>query len=247
MNTGWDSHSEQLDAVAAAFVAAVGKLEDIKRDRTANAGTYSYKYADLGDALGHARPILAAEGLALTQSVTIESREVHVWTTVLHKSGQWFTTKPVSLPAGNTAQAAGSGITYARRYAAMATLGLATDDDDGAAAGTRETPPAPRKVTAPKRPANVTTDGEIVRPTSDALTKKVMAMFGELGVKDRAERLNITSDILGREVGSWKEVPMDEAKQVVDELARRLSDRGDDDEPRIDHEPMLAYDDEAGR
>lgn len=38
------------------------------------------------------------------------------------------------LPAGGTPQQTGSAITYARRYSALAALGLATEDDDGQSA-----------------------------------------------------------------------------------------------------------------
>ena len=137
---GW-SASTDFELVAAAFVAALGELKDVSRARTANAGTYQYRYADLGDALAEARPVLAAHGLAVFQVPTTDPTGATVATTVMHSSGQWLAFAPVRLPAGGTAQTIGSAITYARRYAVMAALGLATDDDDGAAAS-RGTPVA---------------------------------------------------------------------------------------------------------
>lgn len=130
--------SAESDELVAAWVAALGELEDVTRGRTANAGTYTYRYADLGDVLTTARGVLAKHDLAVSQVAVIEGREVAVTTTVFHRSGQWLVVEPLRLPAGQTAQQTGSAITYARRYAVMAALGLATDDDDGAAASTTQ-------------------------------------------------------------------------------------------------------------
>lgn len=135
--TAWTDRSENIDALAAAWVKAAGEMDEVPRTRKVNAGPIKYTYADLGDALGMARPILSGHGLLVTQSIDCTESDVLVTTTMLHSSGQWVTTTPVRMPIGKTAQATGSSITYARRYALMAFLGLATDDDDGASASPR--------------------------------------------------------------------------------------------------------------
>lgn len=162
MNGAWAS-SEALDALAGALVGALSECGDIARTRRATipgrngASGYSYEYADLSDVLGEVRPIFSRHGLAIIQTATTleGGNEVEVWTTFIHSSGQWMTHQPFRLPLGNTAQQAGSAVTYARRYALMASLGLATLDDDGESAGSREAP-APRQSTrrqsqAPRR------------------------------------------------------------------------------------------------
>lgn len=55
---------------------------------------------------------------------------------------------------------------------------------------------------------------------SKAQTRHVMALFGGLGITDRAERLARTGELVGREVGSWNEVSPEEADQVIDALSR---------------------------
>ena len=129
------------DTLAAAFVAAQQSLADVAKGRRANAGQYAYAYADLSDVLGQVRPVLAAHGLAITQSVSTAIDEVLVTTTLLHTSGQTLVVGPLAMPLGKTAQQTGSSITYARRYAIMALLGLAAadEDDDGAQAAPRST------------------------------------------------------------------------------------------------------------
>lgn len=56
-------------------------------------------------------------------------------TRLLHKSGEWMQASLTMRPTQNTPQAHGSAITYAKRYALVAILGLRIDgDDDGNAA-----------------------------------------------------------------------------------------------------------------
>jgi UTP-glucose-1-phosphate uridylyltransferase len=52
----------------------------------------------------------------------------------MHKSGQWISGDYPVLVAKMDAQGLGSAITYARRYALQAMLGVAAEDDDGEAA-----------------------------------------------------------------------------------------------------------------
>lgn len=154
--TAWADKSETIDALAASLVKALGEMSEVSKTRTANAGSYSYSYADLADALGMARPILASHGLAITQAAESTHDEVIIWTTIVHESGQYVTYAPTRLPAGQTAQNTGSAVTYSRRYSLMAVLGLATEDDDGASASPRGERPrqaprqAPVKTSAPK-------------------------------------------------------------------------------------------------
>lgn len=128
--------SETIGELAKALTAALGELEDVVKTQTAKAGTFSYKYATLADALGMARPILAKHGVAVMQTAETDENVVSVWTTLMHSSGEFLTHQPTRLPSGADAQKTGSAITYARRYSLMAALGLATEDDDGASAST---------------------------------------------------------------------------------------------------------------
>lgn len=144
-----------ITAIAPAWVKALGELEDIGRSRTAKIESertgkqFEYSYAELGDATSHARAVLARNDLAVFQVPTIEGEEIAVRTTVMHTSGAHLVFDPFRLPAGRSVQQAGSAATYARRYALMAQLGLATEDNDGATAGERAAPPAPRHISAP--------------------------------------------------------------------------------------------------
>lgn len=126
--------SENVDIIALSLVSGLNKLRDIARSETANAGTYSYKYATLAQAAQQAREVLAEYGLAVHQDAHGELGAVAVTTRIWHHSGQWVESEPLVMPVKGGPQDIGSAITYARRYSLMAFLGLATDDDDGVSA-----------------------------------------------------------------------------------------------------------------
>ena len=127
--------NDTLTEIGPAFVAALADLEDIAKTSTADMGGWSYRYADLGAVLAHVRPVLARHGLAVHQEAhSVDVGVVAVTTTVWHTSGQSIRSEPLTMPARGGAQDVGSAITYARRYALMTFLGLASEDDDGSAA-----------------------------------------------------------------------------------------------------------------
>jgi hypothetical protein len=133
--TGWTG-SENTDEIIPALVASLGEMAAVARQHVADAGAYAYKYADLSAVVDAVRPSLREHDLAVTQTATtLDGPGVSVTTTVLHKSGQWLTFAALVLPSGRDAQSIGSAITYARRYALLSIFALATEDDDGAAAG----------------------------------------------------------------------------------------------------------------
>jgi hypothetical protein len=136
--------SEHCDSIAPCLVVALNKLKDIARSETANAGSYSYKYATLAQAAQQAREVLGEYGLAVHQDAHGDTLgSVSVTTRIWHASGQWVESEPLVMPAKGGPQDVGSAVSYARRYSLMATLGLATDDDDGAGAQAAHSKPEP--------------------------------------------------------------------------------------------------------
>ena len=127
--------------VCAALVAAQADLRNPPKDKTANTGTYSYKYADLASILDLVRPILAKHGLAITQDVQMEDGRLLIHSRLIHSSGECLDFGPLAGSVGSSWQQTGGGITYARRYALQAILGIAADEDDDAATA----PPPPAK------------------------------------------------------------------------------------------------------
>lgn len=127
------NRSETIGALAEALSALQGELSHVGK----NSHGYGYDYADLAAVLDIARPLLAKHGLALTQFPALgEPGTVALESILAHKSGEWMSAiyaMPVEVKKGMSgAQNVGSIITYARRYAMSAILGIAQTDDDAA-------------------------------------------------------------------------------------------------------------------
>lgn len=122
---------------------------------TADNAYFKSKYAPLPDILNSVRPVLTRHGISIIQRpATDESGNTGVETMLLHKSGQYILFEPYFLkPAKTDPQTAGGAITYARRYALNAALGISgEEDDDGNSASSKgNKAPAPaQKILCPK-------------------------------------------------------------------------------------------------
>lgn len=125
--------------LAAALARVQAKLPRVDKGNTADAGQYSYRYADLADITEALMPVLAGEGLSFTALPTLDSDGRFILEyALLHQDGE---SREGRYPLANgNPQAMGSSITYARRYALCAVTGLApgADDDDGVAAAEQQ-------------------------------------------------------------------------------------------------------------
>lgn len=108
-------------------------------------------YTTLASAINAARGALAAHGLAVVQGATYDGDKVTVTTTIAC-GDEWMRSHLSLRPTKGDPQGVGSAITYARRYAYMALLGLAPEDDDGEAAS-RGREPARSAPTQTRPPA----------------------------------------------------------------------------------------------
>lgn len=133
------------DSLASALVHALADLTVIEKGQTANLGTYSYSYADLADVVKRTRPVLARHGLVALTPLHSHGTDMACSVVFVHEGGERMDFGPFPFPHGRDAQATGSMVTYMRRYALVAALGMAAgDDDDGAAAQPRQASvPAP--------------------------------------------------------------------------------------------------------
>ena len=125
--------SETTAAIAEALVRAnetgAGLINPAK-SKDAGGGQKRYKYAPLPAVLDEVRAVLYLHGLALVQETATYEGNVGVTTRLFHTSGEWVEFGPLIMPPAHDAQAVGSAITYACRYALCAALGIAGDDDD---------------------------------------------------------------------------------------------------------------------
>ena len=97
---------------------------------------YGYSYSDLPKILSVINPILKKHGLGFTQQLTLVDGQNCLKTTIFHESGEFIESECaipyVQLKGMNDFQSFGSGVTYYRRYALSAALGVVTDKDTDA-------------------------------------------------------------------------------------------------------------------
>jgi hypothetical protein len=98
---------------------------------TANNPFFKSKYAPLNEILTEVRPLLTKFGLSVIQHPGGDGERITITTILLHESGEWIEFEPLTLKAVKAdPQAAGSAITYGRRYSLSAVLGISSEDDD---------------------------------------------------------------------------------------------------------------------
>lgn len=156
---------------AKAFVKAQAAFKPALKDTTNP--HFKSKFVSLQGVLEAVETALHTNGFAILQPTRVgEDGRTIVITTLMHESGDTITGEYPVTASGGGPQGEGSGLTYARRYALMALLGIAPEDDDGnaaqagapngngtaqAAAPARETPAQVRaRVAAAGRAKNLT-------------------------------------------------------------------------------------------
>ena len=134
------THSPGFSKLATALAKARDGFEAIRKNRevtvsTKTGGSYKFKYAELSDIYAATDPSLAANGLSHSGSIAPIQAKLHLVTTLMHESGEWLRSYMPLTAVNEGPQAFGSQLTYYKRYAISALLGVSSeDDDDGNAA-----------------------------------------------------------------------------------------------------------------
>jgi hypothetical protein len=136
------NQSETIGELAKALCVVQAQLRPAKMD--AENPFFHSKYATLESCWNACRDLLSSNGLAVVQSPGSDGNgRIEVRSTLVHTSGEWMSATVSLRPVKDDPQAAGSAITYGRRYGLCALVGIVTNDDDDANAcsATRETSP----------------------------------------------------------------------------------------------------------
>lgn len=139
--------SDQIDQLAKSLSKAQGELESALKDSTNP--FFKNKYADLASVWSAAKFPLSSNGLSVVQQFIYDGDKIILVSTLAHSSGQWMRSFLPIVPTENViknkqgeimgykkidVQNVGAGITYMRRYALAALIGITQDDDDGESA-----------------------------------------------------------------------------------------------------------------
>jgi hypothetical protein len=135
--------SQSIAELTKALVKVQGSLQGAKKD--SDNPYFKSKYADLESVWDVCRKPLSENGLAVIQTTEPSESGVTVITTLAHVSGEFLRGKLHLVPVKPDPQGIGSAITYGRRYALAAIVGIYQTDDDGNAASGRDQKPAAMK------------------------------------------------------------------------------------------------------
>ena len=149
--------SEQINELAAALAKAQGQIEGAKK--SSSNPFFKSKYADLAECWNTCREALTANEISVIQmpEEINENGRLNITTMLAHSSGQYISSTLTMTVTKLDPQAIGSAITYGRRYALAAMVGLAQADDDGEKAMARQEKKDKKPV---ERPINITSVSE---------------------------------------------------------------------------------------
>lgn len=135
--------------------AAISKMQSELTGAFKDKKGHGYNYADLAKCIQTAQEPLANNGLAVVQLLNQTDSGTEIETILIHESGGFISSsflmaQAVLMGGGgkNPAQAMGASITYHRRYAYSAIIGLAQTDDDACNVTTQKTDPDVAKIQA---------------------------------------------------------------------------------------------------
>lgn len=124
--------SDSILEIAKAMHAAQGEMSGAKK--SAPNPFFKSKYADMNSVVDSVRVPFCNHGLSYSQFPVYQDGFAGVITLLMHTSGEWIESECLLPIAKKDPQAAGSAITYAKRYALQSIAGIPSEDDDGNAA-----------------------------------------------------------------------------------------------------------------
>lgn len=132
------SENNPMPALYAALARAQAKFQPIVKNREVqitmkSGGKFKFRYADLEEIRAKTNPALTAEGLSIIQPVMSDPASGATWieTRLAHAEGGHIESRLDIKPAATFGDPKefGAMVTYLRRYAVSALLGVAADDD----------------------------------------------------------------------------------------------------------------------
>jgi len=188
--------SETIGAIAAALAKAQGELTNPEKLLTATValaaageGARTFRYASLASGLDIVRKCLGQHEIATVQTTAIDrdAGQIRLTTLLAHASGEWIASDwPVCpIEAMAAPKRMGASLTYARRYALFALVGIAGEDDLDAPdlldepVATMSVKPAPKGASAQRSaPSRKVLDPEPSRALRDQLVAEIDGLNG---------------------------------------------------------------------
>ena len=192
--------SEAIGKLAEALSKAQGMMKGAIKD--SENPFFKTAYADLASVWDACREPLSKCGLSVTQTTRIaDNGDPVIITTLLHSSGEWMSGELLVKPVKADPQSVGSAITYGRRYALSAIVGIAPEDDDGEKAQGRqhtEQHKEPEKKAEGTNYKYLQTMKAMKKDVGDDMYYKIMGVAGyehSNDIKDRKTQLAVYEEM----------------------------------------------------
>jgi hypothetical protein len=242
--------SETIGAIAAALAKAQGELTNPEKSLTATVavaavgkGTRTFRYASLASGLDIVRKCLGQHEIATVQTTAIDKDvgQIRLTTLLAHASGEWIASDWPVCPIEDIAapKRMGAALTYARRYALFALIGIAGEDDLDAPdlpdepVGSLPVRPVPKGSSAERMArSRKELDPEQSRALRDQLVAEIDGLNG-------GEQLALWAH---RKFATKNTLTSDDALIVEAAFQARLAQTKDSNSDRLDrgYDPMLA-------
>jgi ERF superfamily protein len=196
--------SPSIGAIAAAMAKAQGELSNPEKSLIATIqspfpreGDRTFRYASLASGLDIVRKSLGQYEIATVQTTAIDqaSGQIRLTTLLAHASGEWISSDWPVCPISETAapHRMGAALTYARRYALFALVGIAGEDDLDAPDPLPDPSPTMKADVKANRPTNQgSRNGTIHRPRQ---AKPVLGAEPSAALRDQLlKEINDLSD-----------------------------------------------------
>jgi hypothetical protein len=183
------------------------------------AGSYKFRYADLGAVIEATSEALSSEELAHVALIGAGRLRVML----MHSSGEFLASEaPLPSPEDVGPQKFGSQVTYLRRYLLGPLVGVASeDDDDGNGAEgnqfdrkAKAATPAAAAKPAPPPAAPQAAPPSVGPAIVEAALSALLARLAELKIEGKEKVLPWMSTNVGRQIKGTKELKLEEIQKL---------------------------------
>lgn len=207
-------HSDTIGKLAAALKNVQAELKPVQKNSTNP--FLNTRYADLGVIIEAAQQMLPKNGLSYAQFPCGTAGEVGVATIVMHESGEWLSDEisitQVDEKGKSAAQVAGSIITYLRRYALAAALGIHADEDNDGSAPPRSGGQQRQQSGGQRANSNGKATESQIRMLGRVMDQAGMGGWGQ----DFPHAGKAVAEFLGRALAGPDDLSTAEASRVID-------------------------------
>lgn len=227
--------SDTIGAIAAALAKAQADLANPEKSLTATIHSpfpreadRTFRYASLASGLDLVRKALGQQEIATIQTTAIDpdSGQIRLTTLLAHASGEWIASDWPVCPVSEVAapHRMGAALTYARRYALFALVGIAGEDDldapdivMGPVSPPASPPPHPAGSQPSRRPANGTLHRTPLTPARSAQLRD--QLLAEIATLSDGEALALWAQ---RRMADKNTLTADDASSIETACARLL-------------------------